>query len=401
MKFYYQARSKKGEVQTGVVEASNREAAFTVLKSHNLYVTALEEMALPFYARKLKMFERINKKDVAIFSRQLAIMVKSKVPVVETLRTVAEQSKKASFKDIIMTIAEKVEGGEPLSKAFAYYPKVFNPFYINMVKSGEASGKLNAVFLYLADYLEKEDEFRGKIRGAMAYPIFVVIVFIVVVTIIMVYVIPQLSEILTEGGAELPAITKLVIAISDFLEKWWWLTMLILIGIVYGVYRYSKTKGGKDFFDRKFLKVPILNTFLKKLYLSRFAMNLSTLIAGGLPIANALHITGEVVNNNIYQEIIFEIRDGVKRGEKMSLVLKRHPKYISPLFSQMIIAGEKTGSVDTSLLNVVEFYERDIDQSLNTFVRLLEPVFIIILGGVVAGLMAAVLMPLYGGALIQ
>jgi len=401
MKFHYQARSKNGEVQTGVVEASNREAAFTVLKSHNLYVTALEEMALPFYARKLKVLERINKKDVAVFSRQLAIMVKSKVPVVETLRTVAEQSKKVSFKDVIMDIAEKVEGGDPLSKAFSYYPKIFTSFYVNMVKSGEASGKLNAVFLYLADYLEKEDKFRSKIRGAMAYPIFVVIVFIVVVTIIMVYVIPQLAEILTEGGAELPAVTRLVIAISDFLEKWWWLTAILFIGIVFGIYKYSKTENGKDLCDRNFLKVPMLNTFLKKLYLSRFAMNLSTLIAGGLPIANALHITGEVVNNNIYKEIIFEVRDGVKRGEKMSLILKRHPKHISPLFSQMIIAGEKTGSVDTSLLNVVEFYERDIEQSLDNFVRLLEPVFIIVLGGVVAGLMAAVLMPLYGGAMMQ
>jgi len=400
MKFHYQAKTKTGETQTGVVEASNREAAFALLKSHGLYVTVLEEMSLPFYARKLKFTERVNKKDIAIFSRQLAIMVKSKVPIVETLRTVAEQAKKISFKEKIFKIAKEVEGGASLSKAFSDYPKLFSAFYINMIKSGEASGKLNEVFLYLADYLEKEDAFRGKIRGAMAYPIFVVFVFIVVVTIIMVYVIPQLAEILEGSGAELPMLTRMVIASSNFLKVWWWLTSLILIALVVALIKFIRTDKGKDFFDRKLFKVPLLNAFLKKLYLSRFALNLSTLISGGLPIARALEITGEVVGNNIYKEIIFETRDGVKRGDKISLILARYPRFVSPLFQQMIIAGEKTGSIDSSLLNVVEFYEREVDRSLDAFVRLLEPIFIIVLGGVVAGLMGAVLMPLYSGALI-
>lgn len=401
MKFHYQARTKTGKTQTGIVEASNKEAAFALLKSHGLYITVLEEIALPFYAKKLKFAERVNKKDVAIFSRQLAIMVKSKVPIVETLRTVAEQTKKTKFKDNIMKIAEEVEGGASLSKAFSEYPKLFTPFYINMIKSGEASGKLNEVFLYLADYLEKEDAFRAKIRGAMAYPIFVVFVFIIVVAIIMIYVIPQLAEILEGSDAELPLLTKMVIRSSDFIKAWWWLLGIVLIALIAGLVKFIKTDKGKDFFDRNLFKVPFLKSFLRKFYLSRVALNLSTLISGGLPIAQALEITGEVVGNNIYKDVIFETRDGVKRGDKMSIILARYPKFISPLFQQMIIAGEKTGSVDASLLNVVEFYEREVDRSLDSFVRLLEPIFIIVLGGVVAGLMGAVLMPLYSGALIQ
>jgi len=389
-----------GDIKTGVVEASTRDSAFKVLKSHGLYVTILEEASMPFYAQKVGLLEIITKKDIVIFSRQLAIMIKSKVPIVETLKTIAKQTKKHKFKDAILKIAEEVEGGSTLSKSFSLYPKLFSPFYINMIKSGEVSGKLSEIFLHLADYLEKEDAFRSKIRGAMIYPIFVVIVFIAVVGIIMIYVIPQLAEVLEGSGQELPMLTKIVMAFSDFLQTSWWLVLLVLGGVVGGLIQFAKSEFGRDFFDRLFLKIPILKGFLRKLYLSRFALNLSTLISGGLPIVGALTITGEVVGNNYYKEVIFKTRDGVKRGEPMSSVLEKYPDVISPLFFQMIIAGEKTGSVDESLLNVVDFYEKDVERSLDTFVRLLEPIFIILLGGVVAGLMGAVLMPLYSGGMM-
>jgi type IV pilus assembly protein PilC len=400
MKFNYQARTKEGEVQSGVVEASNREAAFGILKSHGLFVTALEKISIPFYAQKLKIFERITKKDVVIFSRQLSIMLKSKVPVVETLRTIAKQMRKQNFKEKILRITEQVEGGSPLSKSFALYPKLFSTFYVNMVKSGEASGKLSEIFLYLAEYLEREENFRSKIKAAMVYPIFVVIVFIVVVGIIMIYVIPQLAEVLEGTGQELPFITILVISVSEFLKVYWWAVVLFLIALGIGIFQFAKSESGKDLMDRFLLRTPLIKTFLKKLYLSRFALNLSTLISGGLPIAQSLKITGDVVGNAVYKEIITEAEEGVKRGESLSLILEKHPTFISPLFFQMIIAGERTGSIDESLMNVVEFYQEDVDRSLDSFVRLLEPIFIIVLGGVVAGLMGAVLMPIYSTGLM-
>jgi len=401
MKFNYQARTRTGEIQTGVVEASSREAAFNVLKSHNLYVTALEETeSIPFYARKLKLFDITTKKDVVFFSRQASIMFKSNVPIVETFRTIAKQTRKPGFKEKILKLAEEIEGGTPLSKALSMYPKLFSPFYINMVKSGEASGKLSEVFMYLAGYLEREQEFRGKIKGAMVYPVFVLIVFVAVVAIIMVYVIPQLSEVLKGTGQELPTITQVVIAISAFLKEKWWLVFLILLGLILALVQFARSKTGKKFFDRNLLKVPLLGNFLKKLFLARFALNLSTLISGGLPIAQALEITGEVVGNDTYKKIILETRNRVKRGERMSSVLEHYPNLIFPLFYQMITVGEKTGTLDTSLKNVVVFYQQDVDRSLDSFVRLLEPIFIIILAGVVAGLMGAVLMPLYNTGLM-
>ena len=400
MKFHYQARTKEGESQSGVVEASSREAAFNTLKSHGLYITILEQVDLPFYARKLKPFERVTKKDIVLLSRQLAIMFKSKVPVVETLRTIAKQVRNNSLKEKILKISEEVEGGAPLSKGFSIYPRLFSSFYINMVKSGEASGKLSEIFLYLADYLEREESFRGKIKAAMVYPIFILIVFFIVVGIIMIYVIPQLAEVLEGTGQELPLITNIVITASGFLKTYWLIVLLILLGLIVGVIRFIKSKTGKDFYDRVLLRIPLIGGFFKKLYLSRFALNLSTLISGGLPIAQALQITSEVVGNNVYRDIIMETGEGVKRGEPVSLVLEKYPTFISPLFYQMIVAGEKTGAIDTSLINVVQFYQRDIDRGLDSFIRLLEPIFIVILGGVVAGLMGAVLMPLYSTGLM-
>lgn len=396
MKFNYQARSKTGKVQSGMVEASNREAAFSVLKTHGLYVTALQETtAVPFYAQKLKFIERVNKKDIVLFSRQVSIMFKSNVPIVESFRAIAKQTRKAIFREKILKLAEEIEGGTSLSKSLSLFPKLFTPFYISMVRSGEASGKLSDVFLYLADYLEKEYTFRSKIRGAMVYPLFILVVFIGVVALIMVYVIPQLSEVLKGTGQELPLATRIVMAVSGFLKKQWLVALIVLIGSIVGIYFFAKSKTGKKFFDRNLVKLPLLGNFLKKLFLGRCALNLSTLISGGVPIAQALQITGEVVNNDLYKEVLLETRDQVKKGETISSVLERYPSLIFPLFYQMVTVGEKTGSLDTSLMNVVEFYQKDVDRSLDNFIRLLEPIFIIILGGVVAGLMGAVLMPLY------
>jgi len=396
MKFNYQARTKTGKIQSGVIEASSREAAFSVLKTHGLYVTALEETtAIPFYAQRLKFIERVSKKDIVLFSRQISIMFKSNVPIVESFRAIAKQTRKSVFREKILKVAGEIEGGTSLSKSLSIYPKLFSSFYISMVKSGEASGNLSDVFLYLADYLEKEYIFRSKIRGAMIYPIFILVVFIGVVALIMIYVIPQLSEVLKGTGQELPLATRIVMATSEFLKKRWWVALTVLIGSIVGLYRFAKSKTGKKFFDRNLVKLPILGNFLKKLYLGRCALNLSTLISGGVPISQALQITGEVVNNDLYKGLLLETRNQVKKGETISSVLEKYPSLVFPLFYQMITVGEKTGSLDTSLMNVVEFYQKDVDRSLDNFVRLLEPVFIIILGGVVAGLMGAVLMPLY------
>lgn len=401
MRFNYQARTTEGRVQTGEVEATNREAAFNVLKTYNLYVTALEEISsTPFYAKRLSFLNKTSKKDVVAFSRQISIMFKSNVPIVETFKAIAQQTKKADFRDKISKISEEIEGGNSLSKAFSLYPNLFSSFYLNMIKAGEASGKLSEVFLYLADYLEKQQSSSSKIKSAMIYPAFVFVVFIGVVVLIMTYVIPQLAEVLKSSGSELPFVTKVVIAASDFVKTEWWFLFIILGALAFGAYEFVKSRNGREITDEFLMKVPFLKNFLAKLYLARFALNLSTLISGGLPISTALEITGDVVGSGIYKRIILETRDRVKRGETISSSLEKYPDLVSPLFYQMVMVGEKTGTLDESLKNVIDFYQEDVDRGIDAFIRLLEPLFIVVLAGVVAALMGAVLLPLYSGGML-
>ena len=395
MKFNYQARTKTGEIQSGIVEASSREAAVNVLKIHGVYVTFLGEVSPPFYARKIKILERTSRKEIVAFSRQLSIMFKSEIPLIDTLNTLAKQTQNLSLREKILDMVEKVEGGTSLSKTFGSYPEIFSPFYINMVKAGEASGKLSEVFSYLADHLEREYHFYGKIRGALIYPVFILFVFMLVIGGMVFFVMPQMNQIISETGGELPAITKVLMGASFFLRKWGWVLILAILSLITAFFLYVRTKEGKEFFDKNLLKIPFLNNFLRKIYLSRISLNLSTLISGGLPIVQALGITGEVVGNEVYKAIILETAERVKRGEQISAFLERHPKEITPLFIQMIVVGEKTGRLEFALINVVDFYQKEVDRSLENFMRLLEPILIVVFGLLVGGLMAAVIMPLY------
>jgi type II secretory pathway component PulF len=396
MQFNYQARTKNGEVQAGTVEASSREAALTLLQRHQLFVTFLEQTKKqPFYVKKIKLFEKISRKDIVTFSRQLSLMFQSKIPLLEALQTLAEQNKKPNFKEKILALAEDIEGGTPFSQALSAYPKLFSPFYVSMVKSGEASGTLSESLSYLAGHLEREYHLISKIQGAMIYPALIVVVVIGVLVMMMFFVIPNMTKILVETGQDLPLVTKIVIGLSDFLRSWGWLVFLFLGGIFISLFRYLKTVSGKKLWDRLVLHLPLVGPFLKMVYLSRFAENLSTLAGGGLPIVQALEITAEIVGNNVYQNIVAETKEEVKKGEKISRVLSRHAQYFPPILTQMVTVGEKTGALDTSLMNVVEFYRQEIDRAIDNLLSILEPVLVIFLGLIVAGLMGAVLMPLY------
>jgi len=395
MKFNYQARTKSGEIQTGTVEAFSKDTAINILHSAGLYVTFLEEATAPFYARRIEIFEKISKKEIVAFFRQMAIMFKSEIPLLEILSTLAKQTKKPTFREKIYQMAEKIESGNSLSKTFSAFPKIFNPFYINMIKSGEASGKLSEVFEYLADYIEKEYYFSSKVRGAMIYPIFVLFVFSIVLSVILFWILPQTATIIIQSNVKPPFLTQVLLGLATFLKKY---ALILFFAFIIGLSLlivFLKTKEGKTFFDKIFLKIPVLNDFLKKIYLSRIALNLSTLISGGLPIVQSLEIVSEVVGNEVYKKIILETAEGVKRGERMSVLFERYPKEITPLFVQIVVVGEKTGRIDLSLTNVVDFYQKEVERALENLMRLLEPLIIIFLGLLVGLLVASVIVPIY------
>jgi len=253
MKFNYQARTKEGQIQKGIIEASSEEAALTILQKYGLYITFLELIKpAPIYAKQVNFFKRLSQKDVVVFSRQLAIMFRSQVPILEALAAIARQSEKPDFKERILKISEEVEGGATLSAAFSLFPKLFSPFFISMVKSGEASGKLSEALEYLADHLEQDYNFKSKIRGAMIYPLLVLFVFIAVVILMIFWVLPPLTEILKESGQELPLITRVIISFADLARKWGWTLILVIVAIAIFIPRYLKTTEGKRLLYRQY-----------------------------------------------------------------------------------------------------------------------------------------------------
>jgi type IV pilus assembly protein PilC len=398
MKFKYQARSKDGDIRTGMVEASSREAALSLLQRNKIFVTLLEnvdESSKPFYSKKITLFSGISQKDMVNFSRQLSLMFKSQIPLVESLNALSSQTKNSGLREKLSEITNDVEGGASFSQALSRFPKLFSSFYVSMVKSGEASGTLSESLDYLAEHLEREYHMSSKIRGAMIYPALILAVVIGVLVMMIFFVIPSLSQVLTESGQELPLMTRVVIGFSDFLRGWWWIFFFIFGGGGFLALRYFKTEEGKKNWDKIILKVPLIGSFLRMVYVSRFSENLSTLLDGGLPITSALQITGEVVGNSIYKDMITEIQEEVRRGQKMSRVMALYKEEFPPLVTQMVNVGERSGAIGKSLTNVVQFYQKEIDRAIENLLSILEPLLVVFLGGIVGLLMAAILMPMY------
>jgi type IV pilus assembly protein PilC len=396
MKFSYQARAKGGDIQSGIVEAFNREAALALLQKYGLFITSLEEVrARPVYAREIKLFRGISGKDKAVFSRQLSIMFKSKVALTEALRVMVTQTENPNFREKILKIAEDVEAGASLSKALSRFPEVFSSFFIGMIKSGETAGKLSDALEYLADHLERENDFQSKVQGAMIYPIMVITVMLGVILLMVFFVFPQIAQIVEELGVEPPLITKIVFGAVNFFKKWLIVIVLTLITLVLFIYQYLKTKEGRTLWNRTSLQIPVMRDLLKKIYLSRFAENLSTLISGGVQIAPALETAGEAVGNEVYKVIIIEARDAVRRGDQINSVLRKYPENFPPLFTQMTLIGEKTGTLEETLMHLVSFYQKEVSRALENVLNLLVPFTIVILGIVVGGMVGSVILTLY------
>lgn len=397
MKYIYQARSKEGKMETGTVEASSKESAALLLQKYSIFVTSIKEQT-PLFLRteNISFLNKVSKKDLAVFSRQLSLMLQSQVSVTLALKSLATQVKNPTFKEKILKIAQLVEEGNSLSESFSTFPDVFNVFYVSLVKTGEASGKISDSLLYLSDHLEREYDITAQIKGALIYPILVICVLIIVMIVVMVFVMPQLVELLKQTAAEPPFFTKLMIGFYAFLGSYGWIVFVGFFLTVLSIIYYLTTKEGKKRYDEWSLKVPFIGDFLKKIFLVRFAESVSTLIGAGLSINSALRITKDTVANSVYKKIIGETEEKVSEGEKISSVLVRYPAYAPPFVVQIIQVGENTGKLDKNLMEIVNFYQKEIKRAVEAFTALLEPVLIIFLGVFVAFLAISVLQPLYG-----
>jgi len=395
MKFNYLAKNKKGEQHTGMIDAFNKPAALKNLQNRDFVVMKLESIKkAPIFSRRIKFLERVKRKEIFIFFRQLAILVDANVPLVQSLKSMSKQIENEYFKEIIFSIANDIDGGMSFSKAISKYPKIFSIFSINLIKTGEVSGQLQESLIYLADHLENEYYLISKVKGAMSYPVFILGVFLLVAILVLVMVIPQLTSILTESGKELPWSTKLVIFISEFITSYGWILFLFGVAAFFGFLRYKKTEKGKIAWDTVKLKIPVFGKILQKTYLTRIADTLSALTKGGVTVIQSLNVSGQVVGNSVFKAILYKARDEIKVGRSISSSLEEYEEF-PPLFCQMIKTGEQTGKLDVILGKLSIFYKKEVENVVDNLSQLIEPILLVCLGIGVSILVFSVFMPIY------
>lgn len=399
--YNYQAKDEAGALKKGTVEAISPGQASEILHQHGLMVISLAETAGKFALEEyIPFLNRVNRKELVLFSRQLSTLMNAKVPIVQALDILKSQVTSRTLKNVLMQVKEEVEGGKSFSEAVASYPKIFSDLYVNLVKAGELSGTIDQSLNYLADQQEKDYDLTSKVRGAMTYPIFIVSAIMIVGTLMFVFVLPQMISVLQEAGADLPLSTRTLIFLTEFLQRFWLYLIIFIIGSIAGFRYYIKTPGGRAVWDSTKLKIPIVGKLLQKIYMDRFARNLSTLIAGGIPIVQALHSVADIVGNTVYKSIILQAADDVETGKSIAAVFAQTDR-VPAIVTQMIKVGEQTGSLDEILGKLAKFYDKEVDNTLATLTTLLEPFIMIVLGFAVAVMVAGILLPIYNLTSIQ
>jgi type IV pilus assembly protein PilC len=395
--YRYKATSNKGKAKSGIDIALNETDLIARYRRKELEINSIVLADNDLEAKIRLVLEGVNPKDLVIFSRQFSVMISANVPVVESLLILIDQTEKFSLKKVIADIAFEVDAGSLLSDAFEKRPKLFSNFFVNIIRSGETSGKLDEVLNYLADEMEKSYDMSAKVKGAMIYPIFILVGLVGVGVVLMVYVIPNLTSVLTESGADLPFATKAVIAISEFMQKYLILIIIFSVGFGFLVRMYLRTYNGRRNFDYFKLHMPIFGTLFKYIYLMRFTRSLSTLLKGGVTITKSLEVVAEVVSNIIYQEIILKTLESINDGNPVSMVMENEST-IPKMVPQMIAVGERTGKLDVVLDKVTDFYGREADKMLANMSALMEPIIMTVMGIGVGIMVAAVIMPMYNMA---
>jgi len=395
MKFTYKAISISGVEQLGKIEAGSMERAVELLQKHRLVVISIKEVRELISFKKLSaVFHRVSHKKIVIFLKELSILLVAGVPLVESLRIQYGQEESIYFKERIFMISNMVEDGMSFSDALSKFPNMFSDFFVNIVKSGEESGKMQESLLHLSNYIEKQYLLSSKVKNALMYPAIVLSGFAVVGVAMMTLVVPQLVSIFEGSGQELPLPTKILIFVSDFMQH---NLILIFIGggiLLYLVKTYIGTVKGKEKIDMLLLKIPQFSLIFKKYYVARFAENLSLLISSGIPIITALKISGDVVGNSVYKKVIYSSIDEVKIGGSIAYSFERSDQ-LPPLVSKMIRVGERTGKLDIVLKDIADFYTKEVDIAVDGLTAIIEPIMIFVLGGLVAILVASILMPIY------
>ncbi len=393
MNYRYQAVDEKGARTEGVVEAPSRDLALSALGRRGLIVTTIHDVEEK-KGLSMVLFERIPMKDIVIMSRQISTLFEAQVSALKAFQLLATNTENPSLGKKLARVAEDLQAGTSISESLAKHPTVFSAFYIAMVRAGEESGKLIEVFLYLSEYLDRQYALNSKTKNALIYPAFVVGVFITVMVLMFVMVIPKLSAIIEQSGQAVPFYTKVIIGLSNGMVHYGVFILIAVVAVVGYLAVLLNQPVGKKYLDKIKITVPIIGPLYKKVYLARIADNMDTMLASGIPIIRAIEITGNVVGNSVYEDILKTASDRVKSGSTFSAGISGSI-YVPQILIQMIKVGEETGSMGQILKTLARFYKREVDDAVDTLVGLIEPVMIVGLGLGVGILLTSVLMPIY------
>ena len=395
--YTYTARDRSGKVLIATMEAASQREVAASLRDKGLFVSEIKEPKKGLQADiKLPAFlDRVGLRDVTIFSRQFATVINAGLPVVQSLNILSKQADKNKMRAALNKVREDVETGLPLSDSLSKHGSIFNRLYIYLVRAGEVSGNLDGILERVADYFEKQVALRGKIKSAMTYPAVVLIIALAVTYFLLTGIVPQFAGILDQLGGEMPLLTRILVGISDFLQNYWWLNLIVIAGLVIGTGLYYRTANGRHVIDRILLRLPVLGVLQQKSAIASFSSTFGLLLRSGVNIVESIEITKGTAGNVIVEDILDEGKMAVQRGEQISVTLAKYPLVFPPLVSSMVAIGEETGAVDAMLDKISSFYEREVDEAVAGLTAALEPMLIVFLGGVVGFIVAGMFLPMF------
>ena len=404
--FEYTGLTEAGKNVRGIRDAESSKVLRQLLRKDGVYLTearAAEAGAVvgeqkTGLSREVDVgamlgFAGVSAQDLAIATRQLATLIGAGIPLVEALTALVDQIEQQRLKRIMGVIKQKVNEGSSLADALREHPKVFSELYVNMIRAGESSGALDVVLVRLADFTESQAQLRNKILGAMLYPAIMVVVGIAIVGILFVVVIPKVTKIFEDMNVALPWTTRILIGVSSFARDYWYVVLVALPLLVFGLRQFMRTPRGREWWDRTQLRAPVFGELIRMLSLSRFAKTLATLLASGVPLLTAMDIVKNIVSNTLLASVIDKARDAIREGESIAAPLKRSGQF-PPLVYHMIAIGERSGQLEEMLQNVARSYEAQVEMRIGALTSLLEPVMIVAMGGGVAFIVFSILMPI-------
>ena len=398
MLFKYKAIDTGGLSKEGEIDAPNKDIAISGLQRRGLVILSMQEEGEKKSLLQISFFERVKPKQIVILSRQIATLFEAEVSALKAFTMLATNTENKLLGKKLLQISDDLQAGVSISGALSHHPDVFSNFYVNMVKVGEETGKLNETFMHLAEYLDRQYSLTSKTRNALIYPAFVIVTFFIVMGLMFTVVIPKLSAIILDSGQEVPVFTKIVIALSEFFVNYGFFVLIFLVLLGVWIWRLSSTERGQVYLDKLRLSTPAIGPLYKKLYLSRITDNMNTMLSSGVPIVRSIDITAEVVGSLLYKNVLKEVAEEVKSGLSLSGAFQKYPEEMPGILVQMVQVGEETGSLGAILKTLTDFYKREVDDAVDTLVGLIEPVMIVVLGLGVGILLVSVLMPIYNMA---